>query len=381
MYTSEDMISLIIIFLVSLHWLPVTTEMCSLLSCANFSSVNDDGTFMELNNCTVMRNDDGVMFPLIGYTGNGQMIVCWNRTMTGSCDSFINIDSPYEIPDSTGLIVDSALIPFALVTFLTYAIFKSLRTLPGVMLMNLEMAYIFSHIVAIIFHSLKLKTSTQEVACTLSNCASFYAITTVGTWKNIFLQQTCWIFYKANKLQSASPKNITKIVIIYCIIGWGLPLIVSMAIFAIDFIDRKNFLYETDRCIHILDEPANGVGKLLAFIYIGLQNIYNVTLFLIIIFFFLKALHNSNEEISKKSSIKARLLKVSFALLVITGASWIFKLIAAYHNALWITGVAITLKVTEQLLIFVLFTLTKTVLKLYISITKRHIQTLKQYLT
>ena len=375
-------IYIVMISLVSLHVL--SAAGCSLSSCANFTSVSNDGTFAEVNNCTVMRSNDGMTLPLIGYTGNGDMIICWNQTivmpaMVNSCNPIIDRSS--EIPASIGLIVDSSLIPFAMLTFLTYAIFKSLRTLPGIILMNLEMAYILSHIVAIIYQSLQSSIIGQEVPCTLSNIATFYAIAAIGTWKNIFLQQTCWIFYKANKLQSASPNNPIKKIIIYCIIGWGLPLTVTMAIFAVDFIDRKSFLYETDNCIHILDEPANGVGKLLAFIYIGLQNVYNIVLFFIIVTFFFQALHESDKEISKQSSIKTRLLKVSFALLVITGASWIFKLIAAYQNALWINGIAITLKVIEQLLLFILFTLTKTIFMLYMNITKTFLKRLKQFLT
>lgn len=373
----------VIIIIASLHLSLATDETCS-SSCANYSSVTDDGLFTEINNCTVRRSNDGMMFPLVGYNRNGEMIICWNQTMTnmtGTCNPVNSIDSSYEIPENTELIVNSVLIPFALVTFLTYAIFKSLRTLPGVILMNLEMAYILSHIIGIIFQSLDSKSSTQEVACTLSNTSSFYAIAAIGMWKNIFLQQTCWIFYKANKLQSAKSENITKTVILYCIIGWGLPLVVTMAIFSIDFIDRRNFVYETDRCIHILDEPANGVGKLLAFIYIGLQNLYNVVLFFITIGFFFQALHETEKEILKQSSIKTQLLKVSFALLVITGASWIFKLIAAYNNALWIIGITIAFKGVEQLLIFILFTLTKKVLKLYMDIAKEYIQRLKHFLT
>ena len=147
-------------------------------------------------------------------------------------------------------------------------------------------------------------------------------------------------------------------------------MIITMAIFSIDFIDRSEFLYDTEECIHILDEPAFGVGKLLAFIYIGLQNIYNVILFTIIIVLFLRALHDSDQEVSKQSGLKTRLLKVSFALLVVTGVSWIFNLITAYRDARWIIGLAMTVKVTEQLLLFVLFTLTKTVLKLYLTSAK-----------
>ena len=257
-------------------------------------------------------------------------------------------------------------------------IFKSLHTLPGVILINLEMAYIIFHIVAIIFQSLQLIGSRQEVACTLGNSSTFYALAAIGTWKNIFLQQTCWIFYKSNKLQSALPKNITKITTVYCIIGWGLPLIVTMAIFSVDFIDRREFSYETDTCTYILDEEAYGIGKLLAFIFIGLQNIYNVILFLVIITLFFQALHKSDKEILKQKSIKTQLLKVSFALIVITGLSWVFQLIAAYNNALWILGIGMSLKVMEQFLLFILFTLTKTVLKLYMNLTKTIIQRLKQ---
>ena len=154
-----------------------------------------------------------------------------------------------------------------------------------------------------------------------------------------------------------------------------------MVIFAVDYTDRRDFVYETDRRIHILDEAADGIGKALAFIYIGLQNLYNVVIFFIIIGFFFQALYESDKEISKQRSIKTQLLKVSFAVLVITGASWIFTLIAAYQNALWITGIALSLRAVEQFIIFILFTLTKTVLKLYIDMTKRFIQRLKQFLT
>ena len=130
------MTAVVILMIFSLYQLSATAQLCS-SSCANYTSVNDDGTFTEFNNCTVRRSDDGMMFPLIGYNGNGEMIICWNQTMMCT-DLLNNVDQSFEIPDSVRLIVDSALIPFALVTFLTYAIFKNLRTLPGVILMNLE---------------------------------------------------------------------------------------------------------------------------------------------------------------------------------------------------------------------------------------------------
>jgi len=84
-------------------------------------------------------------------------------------------------------------------------------------------------------------------------------------------------------------------------------------------------------------------------------------LFVIIAIFFLKALYKGDKEVNHQSSLKARLLKVSFTLLVVTGVSWIIGLITAYRKVRWILGLAITTTVTEQLLIFVLFTLTKTV--------------------
>jgi len=67
---------------------------------------------------------------------------------------------------------------------------------------------------------------------------------------------------------------------------------------------------------------------------------------------------------------KNSLLKVSFALLVVTGVSRIFSLITAYMNTRWIIGLAVTVKVTEQLLLFVLFILVKTALKLYLTSIK-----------
>ena len=352
------------VFLLLAIILPTVSSQCDLTACLNITAVNDDGTFLPINDCMVRRVEDNVTFPLIGYNSIGQLITCFRD------EQCVDFDESFMLPKSTGIIVDSGLIPFALVTLLTYLIYSSLRTLPGIILINLEVAYILFHIAFIIYQSIKLSEDDAGATCALSNVAGFYTLAAIGTWKNIFLQYTCWVFYKSSKLQSAIPDKKGKPILIFSIIGWGLPLIITMAIFSIDFIDRREFLYDTEKCVHILDEPAFGVGKLLAFIYIGLQNIYNVILFVIITIFFLRALYDSDREISKQSGLKTRLLKVSFALLVVTGVSWIFNLITAYRDARWIIGLAVTVKVTEQLLLFVLFTLTKTVLKLYLTSTK-----------
>ena len=364
------------------HWilllaiiLPTVTSQCNLTVCLNITAVNDDGTFLPVNDCVVRRVEDNITFPLIGHNSIGQLVICTND---GLCVDTTDIDESFMLPQNTGIIIDSSLIPFALVTLLTYLIYTSLHTIPGIVLINLQVAYILFHITFIIFNSIKLSNDEPGATCTVSSVAGLYTLAAIGTWKNIFLQYTCWVFYKSSKLQSAIPDKKGKTVLIFSIIGWVLPLVITMTIFSIDFIDRREFLYDTDECIHILQEPAFGVGKLLAFIYIGIQNIYNVILFVIIIVFFLQALHDSDREISKQSGIKSKLLKASFALLVVTGVSWIFSLIAAYTNARWIIGLAVTVKVTEQLLLFVLFTLSKTVLKLYLNSIKNVLRKIRK---
>jgi len=178
---------------------------------------------------------------------------------------FRSIDESFMIPESTGIIISSGLIPFALVTLITYMMFKSLRTLPGVILMNLELAYILFHITLIIFQAIQLSEDDPGATCVVNNATGFYTLAAIGTWKNIFLQHTCWVFYKASKLQSATRDKIAKTVVVYSLIGWGSPLLISAVIFSVGFIDRREFLYDTEECINILNESASGVGKLLAF--------------------------------------------------------------------------------------------------------------------
>jgi len=365
------------------HWmllwaiiLPAVTSQCDLTVCLNITAVNDDGTFLPVDDCTVRRSKDNVTFPLIGHNNIGQLVICVND---GLCVDTNEIDDSFMLPENTGVIIDSGLIPFSLVILLTYLMYTSLHTIPGILLINLELAYILFHITFIIFHSIELSGDDPGATCTVTSLAGLYTLAAIGTWKNIFLQYTCWVFYKSSKLQSAIPDKKGKIILILTVIGWALPMVITMAIFSIDFIDRREFLYDTENCVHILDEPAFGVGKLLAIIYIGIQNIYNVILFVIIIVLFLQALHDSDQEVSKQSGLKTKLLKVSFTLLVVTGVSWIFSLISAYTNARWIRGLAITVKVTEQLLLFVLLTLTKTVLKLYLNSIRNVLQKLRTF--
>lgn len=358
------------------HWvwllliIPAVNSQCILTACQNITAVEDDGTFVPVDNCTVKRIEDNITFPLIGRDSIGQQVICFREDQ---CSVDIT-DESFMLPETTGIIIDSGLIPFALVTMLTYLIYSSLHTLPGAILISLEVAYTLFHVTFIIFNALELSDVKPGAPCAVTNVAGLYTLAAIGTWKNIFLQYTCYVFYKASKLQSAIPDNKTKTILIFNVIGWGLPLIVTMVIFSIDFIDRREFLYDTKECIHILDEPAYGVGKALAFIYIGVQNIYNIVLFLVIVVSFLRALHDNDRDISKQSNLKTKLLKVSFALLVVTGVSWIFSLISAYSGARWIAGLAVTVKVTEQLLLYVLFTLTKTVLKLYLNSAKSVLQ-------
>ena len=321
----------------------------------------------------VRRDEDNITFTLIGYNSIGQLIICFSN------EQYVDFDESYMFPESIGIVVSSSLIPFALATLLTYLIYSSLQTLPGIILINLEVAHILFYTTSIVYQSMKLSDDDPGTTCIMSNMAGLYTPVAIGTWKNIFLQHTCWVFCKSSKLQSAIPDKKGKTMLIFSIIGWGLPLIITMTIFSIDFIDRREFLYDTEKCVHILDEPAFGVGKLLAFIYIGLQNIYNVVLFVIILVFFQRALRDSDQEVTKKSGLKTRLLKVSFALLVVTGSSWIFNLITAYRDARWIVGLAITTKVTEQVLLFALFTLTKTVIKLYLTSIKNILQRIRKH--
>ena len=58
------MTAVVILMIFSLYQLSATAQLCS-SSCANYTSVSDDGTFAEFNNCTVRRSDDGMMFSLI----------------------------------------------------------------------------------------------------------------------------------------------------------------------------------------------------------------------------------------------------------------------------------------------------------------------------
>ena len=140
------------------HWIlllvfilpTVTSLQCDLTACLNITAVNDDGTFLPINDCMVRRVEDNVTFPLIGRNSIGQLITCFRD------EQCVDFDESFMLPKSTGIIVDSGLIPFALVTLLTYLIYSSLRTLPGIILINLEVAYILYHITFIIYQSMKL---------------------------------------------------------------------------------------------------------------------------------------------------------------------------------------------------------------------------------
>ena len=137
---------------------------------------------------------------------------------------------PRPLPLSPGIDIVS-LISYSLsilggvFILLTYSLFKELRTLSGIILMNLSVAIIMFNFCLTVLERILSLSEKVYVA------VSLYLVCSEFAWVTLLLVQMTCILYQAWRLSRPSQVGSKwRLILVYMLIGWGLPLVALLGV-------------------------------------------------------------------------------------------------------------------------------------------------------
>ena len=213
----------------------------------------------------------------------------------------------------TTLLITSLSIISSVALLVTYSLFKTLRTLPGQVIMNLAAAFLVGDVCVIIRVSLE------------SNEAWFFILES-----HLFVTRFAWMalagfeisrnIYNGIRLRLKSKRR--RILIAYLICGWGAPFIPTIILATVHYTEVEDE-----------ERPLFGIGGyVISLVPIGLLLIFDigVVVFLIIV------LHRASAQKSKFRVVRRNTInfaRVFLIILTVLGLSWFSIFIVVIRGA------------------------------------------------
>ena len=250
----------------------------------------------------------------------------------------------------------------------TYLLFKELRTLYSILLMNFILAVILSSFTLLGFI---IPTSIPEL-CQTSAIILHYTILVRTVAISCLMVEAMTHFYHVLKLKPSSNKTDInkKALTVYLVICWGSPAVLVAIYIAVNYTVEDSIMYgETDgRCF------IDGLIPLLVGVLLPLvgTTILNIVCGVFVFYVLLKVGHKNVQAQMSLDARRKRLIRdtrVIFAVFLISGLSWIFgalSLISQVEPSLrWSDYVFVILEPSQMVFLAVIYICTKRVARLY----------------
>ena len=329
------------------------------LDCPTGLLALENSDFQDRGNGTIFY--DGELVEVLFYDNDSRPLIC---------------------PDNTSLIVTNrtviSLLPGiselsyvgcslsvmgTVLILLTYGLFSQLRTFPSMLLMNLSFALLITNLLFVIggpivqhFPNVQLCTITA-IFLHFFNLAQF-------SWMSLFSIEMACNFYAAKKLVRTVKKNKRRSLVLYMLVGWGVPVGICVITIALNYSGRSLILYG------VTSEGRVGncwINHFLSFILSFLVPLVisltvNLVMFVVVSVLLCQAAKNKSKLQNKNSSL---LVRVWIAMFFITGFTWVFGFIAIPDEISWAWYPFVILNSTQGFNIFLAFLCTRKVFKLY----------------
>ena len=328
------------------------------INCSSGLVALNDSEFTRLSNGTILF--EGEMYDVIKYDENGRAFVCPpNATIVFQNSTVFSYPVGYFILTYIGC---SLSVAGCALVLLTYGLFKSLRTLPSLILMNLVTAILANNLLIIIGGPVTEAFPSVELCTTVAVSLHFFFLAQF-TWMVLMSLQMVRTFYQARKMISATEHK-KCIFLIYFIFGWSVPFLITTVSIIVDFTTDSLVSYG------VLSDGRLGScwinhaeSAIVAFIVpLVLTMIINLTLFIVVTVLLCLAARSS-KKLDKKH--KHSYFRLSLAIFSTTGLTWIFGFIALLAGTGWAWYPFIIFNSTQGFVLFFAFLFTKHVLKLY----------------
>ena len=327
-------------------------------------SLNDSQQYKYLGNSSILL--DGEVREIV-FNDSGTLFVCveQNGTILGNITvTFFSYPTGYFILTYVGC---SLSFIGAILILLTYTLFKELRTLPGKLLMNLAITILVTSLFILIGGPITASVSNTDLCTSVAVILHFFFLGQFS-WMSVMSFEMARTLNQALKLRTQKSNKFKRnLFITYFLIGWGLPLLITVVSITVNYTTSGLVLYgvradgtQGSCWINHLE------SAIVAFVVpLCLSLSFNLITFIAVSVYLFKAFRNQSKL---KSDNRVSYLRINIAMFTVSGLTWVFGFIAILVGASWAWYIFIILNSSLGFVIFIFFLFTKKVAKLYLSL-------------
>ena len=302
----------------------------------------------------------GEIYNIIGYINNSLPLICTDFTQNSTLEINVTITEhlyPAALYIVTYIGCSLSVIGCAFVLF-TYSIFKELRTLPGKILMNLAAAILGTCVFLLIGIPL-FGLAEKEQLCHTTAILLNWLVLCQFSWMTIMSFELARTLLRATRLKPVqAPKIKNQIFLLYMLIGWGVPTIITGVTVIIN--------YTTDY-IEYGEDGFCWIGHVASFYIVflapvALSVLLNFITFSITAYLLFKA---SRDQAKLEKQKNTSYIRIYLSVFSITGLTWTVGFVAILAREEWVWYLFIILTSTQGFVICIAFLFTKKVGSLY----------------
>ena len=308
------------------------------------------------NDTLLFRN---VTYEILGYIDD-LPIVCSNFKQNGTSIEQVTVVN-YSYPPIFSILTYvgcSFSIVGCVLVLLTYSLFKELRTLPGQILMNLVSTILATSLFILIGIPIAIVVEKDEL-CKATAIFLHWLILCQFSWMSIMSFELLHIFYRASRLYRVEEKSTkNKLFLLYLLIGWGIPILISMVSLIVNF-TTDTIQYGRDGFCWIGHVPSFYVVFLVP---VALSIVFNGITFVITFRLLYRA---SKNQAKLRIEQNVSYLRIYLCVFSVTGLTWIFGFLAILIGDHWAWYAFIILTSTQGLVMCTGFIFTRKIGGLY----------------
>ena len=353
------------------------------LNCSTGLIALNHSEYQVLENKSIIFQN--ISFEVSFYDSYQRPLVCPDHLSSGNQSSTFTI-----LPELAG-IKELSIVGFSFTVFgtflllLTYSLFKDLRTLPGLILMNLCVTILFNGIIYT-FGNIIISIYTLPIICTILAVLLHFTYLTQFAWMSIFSWEIMRTFYRARTMIQESRQAKTKLFIIYVIIAWIAPTLVITVALTLNYTTESMVRYG----VRTENEPnfcwINHYDSMIALFLTPLA----VSLFINLLTFAMTTVllclaQRDHARTKGSSNVTLAIVRVWLAAFLTSGISWILGFVTNSPTS-WVWYPFVLLISTQGFAISLTFLLTRKVVNSYLNLfgchnLKDNVHVLKKRLT
>lgn len=319
----------------------------------------NDSEFTPINNSSLLYYGD-IIYDIVGYI-NESAVICVNFSQNGTSEvNTTSVQFSHPIAFAVISYVGCSLSVLGCgIVLMTHFIFKDLQTLPGKILMNLSAAILATSLFFILAGFPIFDVTIVDELCQVVAIILHWLVLTEFSWMTVMSCELARTMLRASRLEQMENASIKqRIFLVYLLIGWGIPTLVSIVTIVVNYTTEYVQYGESGFCW-----IGNYYSTYVTFITpVVISVTINTIAFLITSYLLIKA-QRSQSKLRGSNSISY--LRIHLSVFSVTGLTWVFGVFANFTEGTWAWYLFIILSTTQGFTICAAFVFTRKVLNLY----------------